>query len=225
MAERHGFFNFRGGVLIVHAGRDFRAIQVLLLGPVLELGVEVFERDLFLVLVNPIVIIPEGGLALAVQAAARDGTLHGPRMNGGEREVQKIHAHFVGEGGRYILAQLLFLLLAEGTLEIAEHDQFDRGCIGTRAVARLAIGLERRFVGFERTHVDVVGRALDDILAVLRHVIHVIFGRAVIDQMHADVEETVDGRRGLGVVDLYRDLRDPQFGVTQVGFERCLVQC
>jgi hypothetical protein len=77
---------------------------------------------------------------------------------------------------------------------------------------------------FEGALGDVISGALDDALAVLRDVVQLILGGVVIGEVDPYIEEVVQVGRRLGIVDLHRDLGNPQLGITEVGFERGFIE-
>ena len=92
----HRHLNLSGGVLVIQAPAQLHRVETLLLGKLLHLRIEILGVDFALVLVDPIVVIPEGRLVAVIHAAAGDGRFHGPGMNGGERKANMKNGGLIG---------------------------------------------------------------------------------------------------------------------------------
>src|SRR5258708_8500208 len=118
--------------------------------------------------VDPIVIIPEGGGLLLINAASGDGGRLGPRMDLLQRKVLEKDLHFLGIGGLNVVTENFSFFAAKSTLKIAEHRDLD-GSVGESETGN-AVCLDLLKVVSKRTTVDFKNIALDQLLAVFGNV-------------------------------------------------------
>src|SRR5580658_7020601 len=163
---RYGCVHFAFGRLGVDATAELQAVEIRCsLGEIQDLRLQVVDRDVVLLVVNPIVKLPELVRALVKDASAGDRRRLGPRVDLLQRKILEDHAHLGGKLPGYVFAQRFRFLFAIGTLEIAEFDECDAR--GGWAEAGSSAGLQCVEIVLERILGEVVHHAANDLLAVL----------------------------------------------------------
>src|SRR5271166_869813 len=101
---RDGGVHFRFGGVGIQAPAELHAVKLGNgFGEIRHLRFQIVRRDLNLLAVDPVEILPERGRVLAEYTTAGHGGGFCPRMNGFERKILEVDSNLVGERGLDIL--------------------------------------------------------------------------------------------------------------------------
>src|SRR6185312_4279786 len=214
--------HFRFGRVRIHALLQLGRVPVLRFREIQYLALQsrrIF-RDLVLVLVDPVVIIPERVGILPVNATARDGGCLRPGMNALQWKILEEKLDLRWECLYQVLPQSLRLHLTLRAFKIAELD--DRNRRGGSAVSWSALRGQFLQIAVKRAPGNVVDITPQHVLAVFRDIDRLVLRRRSERKVNVDFLKIGNGRR-LRLPNLHLHLGINHQQMPEIGFECGLI--